>query len=179
MTGAKPVLYSYWRSSCSWRVRIALNLKKIDYEYKAINLLSTEYMEDPEFTAINACRKVPALVIDGVNLTESLAIMEYLDEKYPDRYPLLPKDPVKRAQARAIALQIACGIQPLQNVAVVKYLNAETAAGHGPKFAAHWIIRGLGDLEEMVSRTSGKYAVGDQVTIADICIPSILYNAKR
>ncbi|KHJ89337.1 putative maleylacetoacetate isomerase [Oesophagostomum dentatum] len=105
MPHSKPILYSYWRSSCSWRVRIALNLKKIDYEYKIVDLLSPEDMTSPDFTAVNPAKKVPALVVDGVPLTESMAIMEYLDEAYPDRYPLLPKDPIQRAHSRAIALQ--------------------------------------------------------------------------
>ncbi|VDM82350.1 unnamed protein product [Strongylus vulgaris] len=106
MVSSKPILFSYWRSSCAWRVRIALNLKKIDYEYKTVNLLSNEDMTSPEFVEVNPARKVPALVIDGIPLTESMAIMEYLDEVYPDRCPLLPKDPIQRAQCRAVALQV-------------------------------------------------------------------------
>ncbi|VDO47903.1 unnamed protein product [Heligmosomoides polygyrus] len=106
MTNAKLVLFSYWRSSCSWRVRIALNLKKLAYEYKTVNLLSPDALKAAEFLAVNPAAKVPALTVDGTPLTESLAILEYLEEAYPDRYPLLPQDPVQRAHVRAIALQV-------------------------------------------------------------------------
>ncbi|RCN32791.1 putative maleylacetoacetate isomerase [Ancylostoma caninum] len=132
MPNSKPVLYSYWRSSCSWRVRIALNLKKVDYEYKTINLLSKEDLNSPDFLAVNPAGKVPALVVDGVPLTESMAIMEYIDETYPGGCPILPKDPIHRAQSRAIALQIVAGIQPIQNLRVLKYLNEQTP-GSGAK----------------------------------------------
>ncbi|CAJ0946988.1 unnamed protein product, partial [Mesorhabditis belari] len=175
---SKPILYSYWRSSCSWRVRIALNLKEIDYDYRTVNLLSKEALEEPEFVKANPAKKVPAFVDNGKSITESLAIIEYLEEKYPDRFPLLPKDLAQRGQARAVALQIAAGIQPLQNLRVLKYLNAEEA-GKGAKWAQHWLIDGLRDLEHLLEQTSGKFAVGDQVSIGDIGIPSILYNAKR
>ncbi|EYB98272.1 hypothetical protein Y032_0132g1686 [Ancylostoma ceylanicum] len=178
MPNSKPILYSYWRSSCAWRVRIALNLKKIDYEYKTINLLSKEDMNSPDFLAVNPARKVPALVVDGVPLTESMAIMEYLEEAYPDGCSILPKDPIHRAQSRAIALQIVAGIQPVQNLRILKYLNEQTP-GSGAKWASHWLTDGLRDLEAMLSRSAGVYAVGDKVTIADLCIPSIVYNAKR
>ncbi|KAK6759528.1 hypothetical protein RB195_021236 [Necator americanus] len=178
MSSSKPILYSYWRSSCSWRVRIALNLKKVDYEYKTVNLLSKEDLNSPEFLAANPAKKVPALVVNGVPLTESMAIMEYLDEVYPDGCPLLPKDPIQRAHSRAIALQIAAGIQPVQNIRILKYVNEQTP-GAGAKWANHWLTDGFKDLEAMLSRTAGIYAVGDKITIADLCIPSIIYNAKR
>uniref|UniRef100_A0A0K0D2E9 maleylacetoacetate isomerase n=1 Tax=Angiostrongylus cantonensis TaxID=6313 RepID=A0A0K0D2E9_ANGCA len=175
MPNSKLVLYSYWRSSCAWRVRIALNLKNVEYEYRSVNLLSAE---DNEFVKVNPTRKVPALMVDDKPLTESLAIMEYLEEAYPDRFPLLPKDPIQRAQSRAIALQVTAGIQPIQNIRVLKYVGEQTP-GAAPKWAAYWLIDGLRDLEDMVSRSAGVYAVGDKVTLADLCIPSIIYNAKR
>ncbi|CAJ0584287.1 unnamed protein product, partial [Mesorhabditis spiculigera] len=175
---SKPILYSYWRSSCSWRVRIALNLKNIDYEYKTVNLLSKEALEDPEFVKANPVKKVPAYIDQGHAITESLAIIEYLEERYPDRFPLLPKDLFQRGQARAVALQIAAGIQPIQNMRVLKYLNAEEA-GKGAKWANHWLVDGLSDLERLLEKSAGKFAVGDQLSIADIGIPSILYNARR
>ncbi|KAJ1355216.1 hypothetical protein KIN20_012539 [Parelaphostrongylus tenuis] len=176
MPNSKLVLYSYWRSSCAWRVRIALNLKKVEYEYKTVNLLSTDDVN--EYAKVNPTRKVPALMVDGEPLTESLAIMEYLEEAYPDRFPLLPKDPIQRAQTRAIALQVTASIQPIQNIRVLKYVETQTPGG-APKWAAHWLTDGLSDLEAMVSRSAGVYCVGDKVTLADLCIPSILYNAKR
>ncbi|VDM52861.1 unnamed protein product [Angiostrongylus costaricensis] len=164
MPNSKLVLYSYWRSSCAWRVRIALNLKNVEYEYRSVNLLSAD---DNEFVKVNPTRKVPALVVDDKHLTESLAIMEYLEEAYPDRFPLLPKDPIQRAQSRAIALQVTAGIQPIQNIRVLKYVGEQTP-GAAPEV-----------FNDMVSRCAGVYAVGDKVTLADLCIPSIIYNAKR
>ncbi|KJH42573.1 maleylacetoacetate isomerase [Dictyocaulus viviparus] len=176
MTNSKLVLYSYWRSSCAWRVRIALNLKKLEYDYKTVNLLSADDLN--EFAKLNPAQKVPALLVGGTPITESIAIIEYLDEVYPDRYPLLPKDPIQRAQSRAIALQIAANIQPIQNIRILKYVGEQTP-GAAPKWASYWLTDGLRDLEAMVSRTCGVFAVGDKVTIADLCIPSIMYNAKR
>ncbi|WKY11219.1 hypothetical protein Q1695_003073 [Nippostrongylus brasiliensis] len=172
------VLYSYWRSSCAWRVRIALNLKKAEYEYKTVNLLSADALNDPTFRAVNPAGKVPALVVDGQPITESLAIIEYLDEIFPDVSPLLPQDPIQRAQARAIALQITAGIQPIQNLRVLKHVNS-LIPNAGQQWAKHWLSDGLRDLENMLSRTSGCYAVGNSITVADLCIPSIVYNARR
>ncbi|PAV63899.1 hypothetical protein WR25_03274 [Diploscapter pachys] len=175
----KPILYSYWRSSCSWRVRIALNLKGIDYEYRTVNLLSKEEKNAPEWVAINPSKKVPAFVDGDATITESLAIIEYIEDKYAEKgKPLLPKDLKLRAQSRAIALHISAGIQPIQNVRVLAFLNAKEPDS-GPKWANHWLTEGLKELEMLVAKSAGKCAVGDEVSIADLCIPSILYNAKR
>ncbi|EFO86446.1 hypothetical protein GCK72_000873 [Caenorhabditis remanei] len=173
---SKPILYSYWRSSCSWRVRIALALKNIEYDYRPIDLFSEESKNNAEFVKHNPAKKVPTLIINGLSLTESLAIIEYLDEAYPDP-PFLPKELDKRAYSRAIALHIVSSIQPLQAISIHKMLN-EKEAGYGDFWCNHFVTRGFDALEELLRKYSGKYCVGDQLTIADINIPSIIYNAK-
>lgn len=173
---SKPILYSYWRSSCAWRVRIALALKNIDYDYRPIDLFSEESKNNAEFVKHNPAKKVPTLIINGLSLTESLAIIEYLDEAYPDP-PFLPKELDKRAYSRAISLHIVSSIQPLQAISVHKMLN-EKEAGYGDYWCNHFVTRGFQALEELLRKYSGKYCVGDQLTIADINIPSIIYNAK-
>uniref|UniRef100_A0A1I7TQC6 maleylacetoacetate isomerase n=1 Tax=Caenorhabditis tropicalis TaxID=1561998 RepID=A0A1I7TQC6_9PELO len=188
---AKPILYSYWRSSCSWRVRIALSLKNIDYEYRPIDLFSEESkvsifqftlriprfcQNDPEFVKHNPAKKVPTLVINGLSLTESLAIIEYLDEAFPDP-PFLPKELDQRAYSRAIALHIVSSIQPLQAISIHKMLN-EKEKRYGDFWCNHFVNRGFKALEELLIKYSGKYCVGNQLTIADINLPSIIYNAK-
>ncbi|CCD73500.1 maleylacetoacetate isomerase [Caenorhabditis elegans] len=173
---AKPILYSYWRSSCAWRVRIALALKNIDYEYRPIDLFSEESKNNAEFVKHNPAKKVPTLVINGLSLTESLAIIEYLDEAYPDP-PFLPKELDKRSYSRAIALHIVASIQPLQAINIHKMLN-EKEPGYGDFWCNHFVNKGFLALEELLKKHSGKYCVGDQLTIADINLPSIIYNAK-
>ncbi|CAB3399621.1 unnamed protein product [Caenorhabditis bovis] len=171
----KPILYSYWRSSCAWRVRIALNLKGIDYEYRTVNLLSKEALDD--LSKYNPARLVPVLVVKGQSIAESLAIIDYLEDVYPEK-SLHPKDPILKARAKAIFLHVACGIQPLQNLKVLQFVNQKTP-GYGSEWSAHWITLGLNSLEEMLKKGSGKYCVGDEITVADLAIPSIVYNAKR
>jgi maleylacetoacetate isomerase len=112
-----PKLHTYFRSSCAWRVRIALAWKNVEYESVAVNLLKGE-QQDEKFVSVNPLRQVPALLIDGHVLSQSLAIMEYLEEKFPDR-PILPKDLIQRARVRQIAEMIGSGIQPLQNLSVI------------------------------------------------------------
>ncbi|VDM49802.1 unnamed protein product [Toxocara canis] len=157
----------------------ALELKQIDYIYKPINLLKEENLNE-EFLKINPLGKVPALVIDGNTLYESLAVLEYLEEKYPDKNPLLPKAASDRAKVRAIALQIIAGIQPLQNMGILKHVSA-MYGGHGAAniWAKKVIEDGFEKLEQQLQSTAGKYAFGDTLTIADLCIPPQVYNAKR
>ncbi|EGT41462.1 hypothetical protein CAEBREN_28076 [Caenorhabditis brenneri] len=171
----KPVLYSYWRSSCSWRVRIALGLKNIDYEYKTVNLLSAEALS--ELKEINPAAKVPTYVDNGHALSESMAIIEYLEETHPE-VPLLPKDPVKRALARQIALLVTSGIQPLHNLKVLQTLNKKEA-GLGQQFAKQFVVEGLTALEVLLKQNSGKYCIGDELTMADLNIPPLVYSANR
>ncbi|XP_066934808.1 maleylacetoacetate isomerase-like [Clytia hemisphaerica] len=169
------LLYSYFRSSCSWRVRIALALKNIKYEYKPINLLKSEQQSD-EYKLINPSGSVPCLVTKGHTLTQSQAIMEYLDEVYPDGHALLPKDdPIKRATVRKLSNVIAADIQPVQNLRILKKVGSETKMEWG-----HWAIHcGFVVLEKMLAETAGKYCFGDEITMVDCCLAPQVYNANR
>lgn len=166
------VLYSYWRSSCSWRVRIALALKKIDYEYKAVHLVKNggeQYLSS--YKEKNPMAQVPTLEIDGIILTQSMAILEYLNDTRPEP-PFLPKCPLKKALVREICECIVSGIQPLQNLAVLQKVGENKIEwGH------YWIEKNFHALELMLSRSSGKYCVGDDVTMADMCLVPQVYNA--
>jgi len=169
------VLYSYFRSSCSWRVRIALAYKGIEYETKAVNLIKDGGQQNTtEYRAINPAAIVPSLEIDGHCLTESLSIIEYLEETRPDP-PLLPEKPEERAIIRSIALEITAGIQPLQNLKVLQYVGDERKT----EWAKHWIIKGFEALEKMLQKNAGKYCFGDNVSIADCCLVPQVYNANR
>jgi maleylacetoacetate isomerase len=173
-------LYSYFRSSAAYRARIALNLKGLTYETAPVHLIKDGgYNKRPEFRAVNPQMRVPALVAPtGEVLIQSLAIIEYLDEIHPEP-PLLPKDPVGRAQARALAQIIACDIHPLNNVAPLRYLKNEM---HQEQSAIdawyhHWILAGFDALEALVRPSP--YACGTQVTIADVFLVPQVANARR
>lgn len=169
----RPVLFSYFRSSCSWRVRIVLAHKGIEYETKAINLLKSEQTSD-EYKTKNPLGQVPALFINNQTLTQSVSIMEYLEEAYPEK-PLLPKDLLLRAKVREICEIIGAGIQPLQNLSVLKKIGDE-----GKMEWAHFHInKGFIALEQTLVKSAGKYSVGDQVTLADCCLVPQVYNANR
>ncbi|MBZ3888172.1 Maleylacetoacetate isomerase [Sciurus carolinensis] len=171
----KPILYSYFRSSCSWRVRIALALKGIDYEIIPINLIKDGGQQfSKEFQAVNPMKQVPALKIDGVTIGQSLAIIEYLEETRPTP-PLLPQDPKKRASVRMISDLIASGIQPLQNLSALKQVEQENQLPVAQKA----IISGFDALEQILQSTAGKYCVGDQVSMADLCLAPQVANAER
>jgi maleylacetoacetate isomerase len=174
------VLYSYWRSSCSWRVRLALTLKSIDYEYVAVSLLDGSQSK-PDYLEKNPSAKVPTLHIDGHYLTQSTAIIEYLEETRQNGQSLLPQDALQRAQVRQIVQLIAGDTQPLQNLAVLKKVAEITKGGEAEKkeWAQHWITRNFVALEKLLKESNGKYCVGDQVTLADICLVPQVYNAKR
>jgi len=175
MSNVKPKLFSYWRSSCSWRVRIALALKDVEYETEPVHLVKDGGQQHAEaFKAKNPMAQIPVLVDEDVALTQSLAIIEYLEEKYP-KPSLLPAGAVDRARARAVANTIASGIQPLQNLSVLQKVGSEKKMGW-----AHDVIRdGLAAVEKMVETTAGVYCVGDQVSIADLCLIPQIYNATR
>ncbi|KAM8703995.1 hypothetical protein ACLKA7_008597 [Drosophila subpalustris] len=175
MSAEKPVLYSYCFSSCSWRVRIALGLKKIPYEIKALSLTKTdaEHCYTNEYRELNPMQQVPTLHIDGQTLCDSVAIMHYLEETRPE-HPLLPKDPIKRAKVREIVEIICSGIQPLQNTGVMDHVGKETNV----EWAQHWISRGFQGLEKVLSASAGKYCVGDDITMADCCLVPQVFNAR-
>jgi len=176
---SRPVLYDYWRSSASYRIRIALNLKGIDYESRQVDLRENE-QKSSEYHALNPQGLVPTLEIDGQRLTQSLAIINYLDLKFPNQ-PLLPASAAERAHVVAIAMAIACDIHPLNNLRVLKYLKNEL--GHDQdeidRWYVHWITEGLPALEAMAAPRAGKFLFGDAPTGADILLIPQLYNARR
>jgi maleylacetoacetate isomerase len=173
-------LYSYFRSSAAYRVRIALNLKGLDYEIVPIHLVKDGGQhKQPDYRAINPQMRVPALRLPkGDVLIQSLAIIEYLEETVPNP-PLLPADPVSRAHARAIALIVACDIHPLNNSGTLAYVKGPLAQQERAVDAwyAHWIMTGLEAIEALIG--PGPYAFGAHVTVADLCIVPQLANARR
>ncbi|XP_037359684.1 maleylacetoacetate isomerase isoform X2 [Talpa occidentalis] len=175
MQAGKPILYSYFRSSCTWRVRIALALKNINYEIIPINLIKDGGQQfSPEYQALNPMKQVPALKIDGLTIGQSLAIIEYLEETRPTPR-LLPQDPKKRAHVRMISDLISSGIQPLQNLSVLKQVGEENQLAWAQKV----ISSGFNALEKILKGTAGKYCVGDEVTMADLCLVPQVANAER
>jgi maleylpyruvate isomerase len=173
-------LYSYFRSSAAYRVRIALNLKGIAYETAPIHLVKDGgHNRRPEYRAVNPQMRVPALVTSsGEVLIQSLAIIDYLDETHPNP-PLLPKDPIARARARSLAEIVACDIHPLNNTSPLRYLKRVM---HQEQSAIdawyhHWVTEGFEALEALVG--PGPYCCGSNVTIADICLVPQVYNARR
>ena len=175
----RATLYDYFRSSASYRVRIALNLKGVDYQQRAINLAEGA-QRDAAFRAKNPQGFVPCLEIDGHFLTQSLAICDYLDANFA-AVPFVPKDPADRAHVLALALTVACDIHPLNNLRVLKYLTGELSASKGTKDAwyRHWVVEGLTALEALAAPRAGTFLFGDQPTLADICLVPQLYNARR
>ena len=175
----RPVLYEYWRSSAAYRVRIALKLKGVDYESRPIDLREGT-QNSAEFRAVNPFGLVPMLEIDGHQLTQSLAIITYLDTRFPSR-PLIPAMAAERAHVTAMALAIACDIHPLNNLRVLKYLKTEL--GHSQDevddWYRHWISAGLPALEIQARPLSGAFLFGDNPTGADVCLVPQLYNARR
>jgi len=173
-------LYSYFRSSAAYRVRIALNLKKLPYEMVSIHLTKDGGRQHTsEFLAINPQARVPALELsNGEVLTQSLAIIEYLNDIHPDP-PLLPTDALGRAKSRAIAQLIACDIHPLNNTSPLRYLKRDLKHEQSEIDAwyHHWIIEGFRALETMLK--PAPYACGANVTIADICLVPQVANARR
>ncbi len=173
-------LYTYFRSSAAFRVRIALNLKGLAYQPVPIHLPKGEHCK-PEYSALSAQALLPALE-DGRNiLTQSLAIMEYLEETHPQP-PLLPKDPLGRARVRSLALLVACEIHPLNNLRVLQHLKRNLGQGEEGVNAwyRHWIAEGLAKLEKDLGRGgTGKFSHGDAPTMADCCLVPQVFNAQR
>jgi maleylacetoacetate isomerase len=174
-------LYTFWRSSAAYRARIALHLKGLPFDSVSKQLGAGE-QRAPEFLELNPQGFVPALVDEGQVITQSLALIEYLDETHP-LPPLLPPDPLGRARVRAMAQAIACDIHPLNNLRVLQYLK--NPLGHEQAtvdtWIRHWIGEGFRALEQMAQAYSrdGAHLYGDGVTLADVCLVPQLYNARR
>ncbi|MFK8251849.1 maleylacetoacetate isomerase [Ancylobacter terrae] len=178
MTTAPIVLHDYWRSSSSYRVRIGLNLAGKTYERRPVDLLKGEQSEAAN-RARNPQGLVPTLEIDGRVLTQSLAILEYLDEVHGAG--LLPRTPPERARVRALAMAVAMEIQPVTNLLVVRHaMDASRGAITREAWMAHFIAAGLAGLEAMLADgPAGLYCHGDRVSLADVCLVPQLYNARR
>ena len=172
-------LHDYWRSGAAWRVRIALNLKGLDYRQVAHNLRTGE-QRDPAYLALNPQALIPALETDGGVLTQSLAILEWLEETHPAP-PLLPEGATARAQVRAMAGLVACDIHPLNNLRVLSSLRDDLGAGDAASEAwiARWIATGFAALETIIARHGGAYAYGDAPTMADCCLVPQVASAQR
>lgn len=176
-------LYNYFRSSAAFRTRIAFNLKGVVCDTVEVDLRTDASDQlKPEYQAVNPQGLVPALVIEDTTVAQSLAIIEYLDEVYPEP-PLLPRAPVDRARVRAMALAVACDMHPLNNLRVLNYLRSPLGQDEDTVNAwyRHWIAVGFSGLEQEARRASreGQYMFGSSVTIADIYIVPQMYNARR
>ena len=176
---ARPILHDYFRSSAAYRGRIALNLKGVDYESRQVSLIDGDQKSDA-YRALNPQGLVPMLEIDGLKITQSLAIMVYLDQRFPDPV-LMPRDPGDGAHVRAMALAIACDIHPLNNLRVLKYLTGPLGVSEKQKngWYAHWIAEGFIALEAMAAPHSGDFMFGDTPTLADVMLVPQMFNARR
>jgi maleylacetoacetate isomerase len=175
----RAILHDYYRSSAAYRVRIALNLKGVDYESRPVNLAEGE-QKATAYRALSPQGFVPMLEIDDHRLTQSLAICDYLDERFPDP-PLVPEDAADRAHVLALALTIACDIHPLNNLRVLKYLSGPLKQEQEArdKWYAHWVSEGFQALEALAEQRSGGFLFGNTPTLADICLVPQMYNARR
>lgn len=175
-------LYSYFRSSAAYRVRIALHVKGLPFDTIGTHLLENRH-RTPEYLALNPQGLVPALGTEGAVLGQSVAIVEYLNERYPEP-PLLPGDPLARAQIRSMTLAIACDIHPLNNLRVLNFLRGELGQGEDAvmrRWYPHWITTGFTALETQVRAlsASGRYCYGDVLTLADVFLVPQMFNARR
>lgn len=181
--GQDRVLYGYWRSSAAYRVRIALNLKGLAYETRPVHLVDHGGEQHaPDYQALNPQELVPCLVEQGQVFTQSMAIIEYLDETHPAP-PLLPADAAGRARVRALAQVVACDIHPIGNLRVLQYLTGQFGLDDSAKgvWSRHWIGEGLRAMETMLAGNvaTGRFCHGDSPTLADACLVPQLYNAIR
>lgn len=175
MSAAGLKLYHYWRSSASWRVRWALNLKKIPHELIHVSIINGESQSETHLKR-NPFGQVPVLEYEGKFLSESLAIIQFLEQLFPAS-SLLPQDPFLKARAWQLAEVINAGTQPIQNLGVMKKVTDDEAKRK--EWAQYWIARGLKSYETWLKGLAGKFSVGDQVTVADLCLIPQVYNAKR
>ena len=176
-------LYSYYRSSCSWRVRLALELKGLPYTLIQVNLLEGD-QNSTDYLIINPAGVVPALVLEnGAIITQSVAIMEYLEESDPKSVSLLPDDPIKRAQVRQLVQLIASDCQPLQNLHVLRKIRSVAHLESDDEARSIWgrpfIQKALEAYNKLISNSMGMFSVNDSVSIADCCLIPQLYNARR
>lgn len=188
------ILYSYWRSSCSWRVRLMLAQKSLPYSYKAINLLKGEDCSE-EYLKLNPAGLVPTLVFtndaknaeeqfpayssDDVVLPDSIAIAQYLDDIYPDTTRIFPTDPLERAQVTYLSMLIAASTQPVQNFAILQKVGLKFGDDQKIPWAKEIIQDRLAEFEVAITKTAGKYCFGDAVTFVDICLIPQIYNGRR
>jgi maleylacetoacetate isomerase len=174
----RALLHDYFRSSAAYRVRIALNLKGVEYDRHPVNLVEGE-QKAADYLALNPQGFVPMLEIDDLKLTQSLSIIVYLDQTRPDP-PLMPRDPADGAHVRAMALAVACDIHPLNNLRVLKYLSKMgIEQDQRDEWYRHWVTEGLEALERMAAPRAGAFLFGETPTIADVCLVPQLYNARR
>lgn len=175
-------LHGYFRSSAAYRVRIALSLKGLSYRQVSVHLRKGE-QRDPKFLALNPQGMVPALVEGDAVLTQSPAILEYLDDAYPNKPPLLPAGPANRARVRALASVVTCDIHPLNNLRVLKYLTGPMGQSQDTVIVwyNHWIAEGFVALETMLSKDphTGRYCHGEVPTLADVCLAPQVFNSFR
>ena len=176
---SRIVLYDYYRSSAAYRIRIALHLKRIDYEQRVVNLLEGE-QKSAEYKSLNPQGLVPMLEIDGHRMTQTMAIIGYLDQKFANQ-PLVPAAAESRAHVIALCLTIVADIHPLNNLRVLKYLKGELGGSQQEvdRWYAHWITEGLPALEALAKPQAGAFLFGDAPTAADVCLVPQLYNARR
>jgi maleylacetoacetate isomerase len=175
----RAILHDYFRSSAAYRVRIALNLKGVDYESRSVDLRAGE-QKDAAYRALNPQGFVPMLEIDDHRLTQSLAIIVYLDQHFPEP-PLMPNDPADSAHVRALALTIACDIHPLNNLRVLEYLGDSLGIEEKQRdtWYRHWVAEGFAALEALAEQRSGSFLFGNALSLADVCLVPQMYNARR
>ena len=174
-----PVLFDYFRSSASYRVRIALNLKRIAYEAASVSLAAGGQF-DPAYRARNPQGFVPMLEMDGHRLTQSLAIIDYLDAVQPEPR-LVPADPGDAAYVRGLALTVACDIHPLNNLRVLKYLGGELGQDEAARgdWYRQWVREGFAAMEALAAPRAGRFLFGDNPSLADVCLVPQMFNARR